>query len=117
MPLFITYASYSQSGAKGLIDKPADRSGVIKALIEKAGGKLIALYFTTGSNDVGARFRTRRRIGCSSVWNGCIGKWLAVQNRNRTRLDVERIQRHRGKRLPRLPALTLRPENDEQCTA
>jgi uncharacterized protein with GYD domain len=52
MPLFITYASYSQSGAKGLIDKPADRSGVIKALIEKAGGKLVALYFTTGSNDV-----------------------------------------------------------------
>jgi uncharacterized protein with GYD domain len=52
MPLFITYASYSQSGTKGLIDKPADRSGVIKALIEKAGGKLIALYFTTGSNDV-----------------------------------------------------------------
>ena len=35
-----------------MIDKPADRSGVIKALIEKAGGKLIALYFTTGSNDV-----------------------------------------------------------------
>ena len=35
-----------------MIDKPADRSGVIKALIEKLGGKLIALYFTTGSNDV-----------------------------------------------------------------
>ena len=52
MPMFITYASYSPSGAKGLIDKPADRSGIIKALIEKAGGKLIALYFTTGSNDV-----------------------------------------------------------------
>jgi hypothetical protein len=52
MPMFITYASYSQSGAKGLIDKPADRSGAIKALIEKVGGKLIALYFTTGSNDV-----------------------------------------------------------------
>ena len=52
MPMFITYASYSQAGAKGLIDKPADRSGAIKALIEKAGGKMIALYFTTGSNDV-----------------------------------------------------------------
>ena len=52
MPLFITYAAYSQAGAKGLIEKPADRSGAIKALIEKAGGKLIALYFTTGSNDV-----------------------------------------------------------------
>jgi len=52
MPLFITYASYSHSGIKGLVDKPSDRSGIIKALIEKAGGKLIAMYMTTGSNDV-----------------------------------------------------------------
>ena len=52
MPLFITYASYSHSGAKGLVDKPSDRSGIIKGLVEKAGGKFIALYFTTGSNDV-----------------------------------------------------------------
>ena len=52
MPLFITYASYSHSGVKGLIEKPSDRSGVIKALIEKAGGKFVALYNTTGSNDV-----------------------------------------------------------------
>ena len=52
MPTFITYASYSHSGTKGLVDKPSDRSGVIKGLVEKSGGKLIALYFTTGSNDV-----------------------------------------------------------------
>ena len=45
MPLFITYASYSHSGAKGLVDKPSDRSGVIKALVEKAGGKFIAMHF------------------------------------------------------------------------
>jgi uncharacterized protein with GYD domain len=52
MPTFITYASYSHSGIKGLIDKPSDRAEVIKDLIEKAGGKLIALYMTTGANDV-----------------------------------------------------------------
>jgi uncharacterized protein with GYD domain len=52
MPMFITYASYSHAGTKGMLEHPADRSGVIKALIEKAGGKLVALYFTTGSNDV-----------------------------------------------------------------
>ncbi len=52
MPLFITYASYSNSGAKGLLDKPSDRTGVIKGLVEKAGGKFIAMYFTTGSNDI-----------------------------------------------------------------
>ena len=39
MPLFITYASYSHTGIKGLIDKPVDRSETIKALVEKAGGK------------------------------------------------------------------------------
>ena len=52
MPLFITYASYSTAGAKGLIDNPSDRGTVIKALVEKAGGKFIALYFTTGANDI-----------------------------------------------------------------
>ena len=52
MPLFITYASYSHSGVKGLVNKPSDRSGAVKAVIEKAGGKLVALYNTTGSNDV-----------------------------------------------------------------
>lgn len=52
MPLFITYASYSNAGAKGLLDKPADRSTAIKALVEKAGGKFVELYMTTGSNDI-----------------------------------------------------------------
>ena len=52
MPLFITYASYSHSGVKGLIDKPEDRSVPVKAMLEKAGGKLVALYNTTGPHDV-----------------------------------------------------------------
>jgi hypothetical protein len=29
MPLFITYASYSHSGVKGLVNKPEDRSGAV----------------------------------------------------------------------------------------
>jgi uncharacterized protein with GYD domain len=52
MPLFITYASYSHAGVKGLVNKPSDRSGAVKAVIEKAGGKLVSLYHTTGANDV-----------------------------------------------------------------
>ena len=52
MPMYITYAKYSHSGVKGMIDKPTDRTGAIKALIEKSGGKLIAVYMTTGSHDV-----------------------------------------------------------------
>src|ERR1700753_964401 len=52
MPLFISYASYYQAGWKGLVDKPADRSAPVKAMLEKAGGKLVALYNTTGAHDV-----------------------------------------------------------------
>ena len=52
MPLFISYASYSHAGVKGLVDKPADRSAPVKAMLEKAGGKLVALYNNTGAHDV-----------------------------------------------------------------
>ena len=52
MPTFITYASYSHAGIKGLVSEPTDRTAAIKALIEKAGGKLIAAYMTTGSHDI-----------------------------------------------------------------
>lgn len=52
MPVFITYASYSNAGIKGIMDKPTDRTAAIKSLVEKAGGKLLAAYMTTGPHDV-----------------------------------------------------------------
>lgn len=52
MPTFITYASYSQTAIKGMVSEPSDRTAAIKGLVEKAGGKLIAVYMTTGANDV-----------------------------------------------------------------
>ncbi|WP_170422908.1 GYD domain-containing protein [Ruegeria arenilitoris] len=52
MPIFITYASYSQDGVKGMLKKPADRTAPVRALLKKVGGKLIAFYMTTGDNDV-----------------------------------------------------------------
>ena len=52
MPLFITYASYSTSSITGLVERPSDRADAINGLLEKAGMKLVALYMTTGSNDV-----------------------------------------------------------------
>ncbi|WP_299659451.1 GYD domain-containing protein [uncultured Ruegeria sp.] len=52
MPVFITYASYSHEGVKGMLAKPKDRSGPVSALLEKVGGKLISFYITTGGSDV-----------------------------------------------------------------
>src|SRR5260370_25508578 len=74
MPLFITYASYSHSGVKGLVNKPSDRSAAVKVLIEKAGGKFVALYNTTGSNDV--VLVSELADGSDAV---AIGTWLLQQ--------------------------------------
>jgi uncharacterized protein with GYD domain len=52
MPTFITYASYSHTAIKGMVNEPADRTAAIKGLIEKAGAKLIAAYMTTSTNDI-----------------------------------------------------------------
>jgi uncharacterized protein with GYD domain len=52
MATFITYSSYSHAGIKGLVGSPQDRTAAIKGLIEKAGGKLIAAYMTTGAHDI-----------------------------------------------------------------
>lgn len=52
MPTFITYASYSEAGVKAMLKKPADRTSAVRALLKKAGGKLVAFYMTTGENDV-----------------------------------------------------------------
>ena len=51
MPLFITYVSYSNAGIKGLVDRPTDRSEFISSMVEKAGGKLLSAYMTTGAHD------------------------------------------------------------------
>jgi len=45
MPLFITYASYSNSGAKGLVDKPSDRTGVIKGVGRKSRRQVYSNVF------------------------------------------------------------------------
>lgn len=51
MPLFITHASYSTAGIKGLILTPEDRATALQKIAEKAGGKVVALYMTTGDSD------------------------------------------------------------------
>ena len=52
MPTFISYASYSHAGVKGIVMAPMDRTAAIKGLIDNAGGKLIGAYMTTGTNDI-----------------------------------------------------------------
>jgi uncharacterized protein with GYD domain len=53
MPLYLWQASYTPSGAQGLLkDGGTKRRQVIQQMIEKAGGKLQSLYFAFGDADV-----------------------------------------------------------------
>jgi uncharacterized protein with GYD domain len=53
MPKFLIEASYTAEGHKGLAkDKASGRKKAITETIEKLGGKLDAIYFCLGENDV-----------------------------------------------------------------
>ena len=51
MPIFITQGRYTRDAIKGMIVKPEDRADAIGRVMSKAGGKLIAYYFTFGDYD------------------------------------------------------------------
>lgn len=53
MPTYLWQASYNAEGAKGLVkDGGTTRRNMVKAMVEKAGGKLVAFYFAFGESDV-----------------------------------------------------------------
>jgi uncharacterized protein with GYD domain len=53
MPKFLVEATYTAEGHKGLAkDKASGRKAVIAQAVKKLGGKLDAIYFCLGENDV-----------------------------------------------------------------
>jgi len=53
MPKFLVEATYTAEGHKGLAkDKPSGRKAAITQAAKKLGGKLEAIYFCLGDNDV-----------------------------------------------------------------
>ena len=53
MPKFLVEATYTAEGHKGLAkDKPSGRKAAITQAVKKLGGKLDAIYFCLGENDV-----------------------------------------------------------------
>lgn len=53
MPKFLVEATYTAEGYKGLTkDKASGRKAAIASAVKKLGGKLDAMYFCLGENDV-----------------------------------------------------------------
>lgn len=51
MAIFITQGRYTADAIKGMVDNPQNREKAVADLMEKAGAKLLALYFTFGEYD------------------------------------------------------------------
>jgi uncharacterized protein with GYD domain len=51
MPIYITRGNYTAKAIAGMVAKPDDREKVVAALLKKAGGKLMGMYFTLGRSD------------------------------------------------------------------
>ncbi len=52
MARYLLQASYTQQGVAGLVSSPEDRSGVIRALAESVGGRVITFDYCFGEFDV-----------------------------------------------------------------
>jgi uncharacterized protein with GYD domain len=51
MLTFIIQGRYAQDAMRGMIASPEDRAAAAGAMMEKAGGRLVAFYLTFGSYD------------------------------------------------------------------
>jgi uncharacterized protein with GYD domain len=51
MAIYITQGRYTADAVKGMVANPENREKAVADLMEKAGGKLLALYFTFGEYD------------------------------------------------------------------
>jgi uncharacterized protein with GYD domain len=51
MPIYITQGRYTSEAIKGMVTHPEDREKAVADLMEKAGAKLLAMYFTFGKYD------------------------------------------------------------------
>jgi uncharacterized protein with GYD domain len=52
MPLFLSQVAYNQEGWQALVSNPQNRQDVIRAVVEKLGGRLINGYLSFGDYDV-----------------------------------------------------------------
>lgn len=51
MPIYITQGRYTSDAIKGMVANPENREKAVAELMDKAGAKLVGLYFTFGEYD------------------------------------------------------------------
>ena len=65
--LFMVTATYTAEAWRTLVEKPQNRKEAISGLVEKAGGRMIELYFTLGANDIVFIFEAPDAITAAAI--------------------------------------------------
>jgi len=89
MPKFLVEASYTADGFKGLLkDKASGRKAAVAQTVKKLGGKLEAIYFCLGENDVLLIADLPDHVSAAALGSTACGSG-AVRTKTTTLLTVE----------------------------
>jgi uncharacterized protein with GYD domain len=67
MPHFMIQASYNAEAWRKLLQHPEDRRAAIGSLVERAGGRLVDLWFTFGDHDIVFVFEAPDSLAAGAV--------------------------------------------------
>jgi uncharacterized protein with GYD domain len=93
MPKFLLEATYTPDGFKGLLkDKGSGRKAAVAQAVEKLGGKLEAIYFCLGENDVILIADLPDHVSAAALGSAACGSGT-VRTKTTTLLTVEEADR------------------------
>lgn len=67
MPIFITQGRYTHQSIAGMVKKPEDRLEEVRALVDRAGCKLLSFYMTLGEYDFIITYEAPNAVAAVSV--------------------------------------------------
>ena len=91
MAIYITQGRYTSDAVKGMVANPENREKAVADLMEKAGAKLLGLYFTFGEYDFLSIPEHQTRGGGGSTLIAGRSFWWGVRPQNVGRDDEARI--------------------------
>ena len=89
MPKFLVQACYTAEGYKGLVkDKASGRKAAVASAVKKLGGKLEAMYFCLGADDVMLIVDLPDHVAAAALGSAACGSG-AVHTKTTALLTVE----------------------------
>jgi uncharacterized protein with GYD domain len=92
MPTYLTFFTYTSAAWHEMAERPDDREGAARRMIESNGGKLISLYWMFGSHDGLAIYETSDAVVAATVLAGIRASGRIEQMLTRSLLTGDEAQ-------------------------